>query len=296
MAQTVIGIFDTVTQAQNAVERLVSNGFIRDRVDLSLHNERSREQVSDEHDDDGLGEKISRFFKNLFDDDDETNRYSTVARHGAAVVTVTADSNDEAEQASSLLDECGAIDVDERSKAYANGIWSGTTTESSINNYSNDDSQVDSQRERDRTLRSDDNETRSIPIMEENLQIDKREVDRGSVRLRSRIVERPVEETVRLREERVNIDRHSVDRPAREGDFDTFKEGEIEIRQRSEVPVVNKEARVVEEININKDVREREETIRDTVRKTEVDIDDNSDSTDDDESLRERRQKKDIGY
>jgi uncharacterized protein (TIGR02271 family) len=116
--------------------------------------------------------------------------------------------------------------------------------------------------------RSSEEET--IPVVREELEIGKEEVERGGIRLRSRVVERPVEETVNLREENVNIERTPVDRPASEGDL---REDTIEMRERTEVPVVNKEARVVEEISLNKEVTERDETIRDTVRDTEVDID-----------------------
>ncbi|HEY0743268.1 MAG TPA: YsnF/AvaK domain-containing protein, partial [Chryseosolibacter sp.] len=128
---------------------------------------------------------------------------------------------------------------------------------------------------------TDDIDNRSIPVIEEDLQVGKREVESGGVRLRSRIVERPVERSLRLREEHVTVDRTPTNRPATESDFNTFREGEIEVRERSEVPIVNKEARVVEEVNLRKDVREREETVRDTVRKTEVDVD-NLTSSDDD--------------
>lgn len=109
----------------------------------------------------------------------------------------------------------------------------------------------------------------TIPVIREELEIGKREVERGGIRLRSRIVETPVEETVNLREETVNVERTSVDRPATEADL---REEDIELRERAEVPVVNKEARVVEEISLNKEVDERQETIRDTVRETDVDI------------------------
>jgi stress response protein YsnF len=52
------------------------------------------------------------------------------------------------------------------------------------------------------------------------------------------------------------------------------------MHERAEVPVVNKEARVIEEISLNKEVTERDETIRDSVRNTEVDIDrDDTDQT-----------------
>jgi uncharacterized protein (TIGR02271 family) len=115
----------------------------------------------------------------------------------------------------------------------------------------------------------------TIPVVREELEIGKREVEHGGIRLRRRIVERPVEETVNLREENVNVERTPVDRPASEADL---REDTIEMRERGEVPVVNKEARVVEEISLNKEVTERDETIRDTVRDTEVDID-NLDNT-----------------
>ncbi|TKK69024.1 DUF2382 domain-containing protein [Ilyomonas limi] len=112
----------------------------------------------------------------------------------------------------------------------------------------------------------------TIPVIEENVEIGKQQVKTGGAYIKARIVEKPIEETVNLKEEHLNIDRKPVDRPANSTDFDTFKEGVIEMEERAEIPVVNKEARVVEEININKEVSERTETVRDTVRKTEVDI------------------------
>jgi uncharacterized protein (TIGR02271 family) len=115
----------------------------------------------------------------------------------------------------------------------------------------------------------------TIPVVREELEIGKEEVERGGIRLRSRVVERQVEETVNLREENVNVQRTPVDRPASEADL---REDTIEMHERDEVPVVSKEARVVEEITLNKEVTERDETIRDTVRDTEVDID-NLDNT-----------------
>ena len=59
-----------------------------------------------------------------------------------------------------------------------------------------------------------------------------------------------------------------------EGGFAPFQEGVIEIKEHKEVPVVSKEARVVEEITINKDVGESSETVKDSVRKMKVDVED----------------------
>lgn len=116
-----------------------------------------------------------------------------------------------------------------------------------------------------------DNNT-TIPVIKEDLEIGKREVETGGMRLRSKITERPVEETINLKEERVTVERRPVDRPASEADLRNLGDKEIELTETSEVPVVAKEARVVEEISLSKDVESREETVRDTVRSTEVDV------------------------
>lgn len=105
------------------------------------------------------------------------------------------------------------------------------------------------------------------------MQVGKREVETGGVTLRSRIIERPVEEKLRLREEHVHVERRPVNRPANERDMAGFKEGEITMTEHAEKPMVNKEARVVEEVRLGKDVEQREETVRGTERKTDVEVD-----------------------
>ena len=114
----------------------------------------------------------------------------------------------------------------------------------------------------------------TLKVMEERLRVGKREVSGGMTRIRSYVVERPVEEQVRLREEHVSVERHAVDRPATDADFAAFQERTIEARATSEEAVVSKEARVVEEIGLRKEASERTETVRDTVRKTEVEVED----------------------
>ena len=110
----------------------------------------------------------------------------------------------------------------------------------------------------------------SLPVIEENLQVGKQEVETGGARITSRLVETPVEENINLREEHVTVNRTPVDRPLSATDTNAFKEEEFEMTEHAEVPVVTKEARVVEEVSLNKNVEEREETIRETLRNTEV--------------------------
>jgi uncharacterized protein (TIGR02271 family) len=112
-----------------------------------------------------------------------------------------------------------------------------------------------------------------IPVAEEELHVGKREVNRGRVRINSRVIERPVQEQVTLREERVDVERRPVDRPLSDADR-VFQDRTIEAEERREEAVVSKEARVVEEVVVRKEADQRTETISDTVRKTEVDVED----------------------
>ncbi|UYZ59502.1 YsnF/AvaK domain-containing protein [Hymenobacter latericus] len=290
MAQTVIGMFDDANQARQAAQQLESMGVTRDHIDISAQNTTgttSASTTSSTTNDDS----ISGFFRSLFTSDDEVSRYSEVARRGA-MVTVHASDQMEAQRAAEVLDRCGAVDVDERAQQYRSG-WTGMGAQSmsqqSMGQQQNltagTDATASGTSSRDMVGRGADVTDQSIPIIEENLQVGKREVETGAMRLRSRIVERPVEEHLRLRQEHAWIERNPVNRPASEADIQNFREGEIEITERAEVPVVNKEARVVEEVRLGKEVEERDETIRDTVRRTDVDVE----RLNSDDPMRQRR-------
>ena len=113
-----------------------------------------------------------------------------------------------------------------------------------------------------------------IQVGEERLVVGKRMVERGSAHVRTYVQEVPVEERIRLREERLSVDRRVVNETVRGAEADAlFQDREIDVTTRSEEAVVDKEVVITEELVINKDVIEREEVIHDTVRKTEVDID-----------------------
>jgi len=270
MTQTVIGIFENSSQAQAAKSYLLDNGFSNENVDINIGSSSydtsgtlesgsstTGSDIRSTDHDDSVGSRISRFFKNLFTDEDEASSYISAARRGTTI-TVHAQTASEANTAAEILNNHGAIDVDEykgRSNAYSGS--SDTADTYDMNRSAGD---------------SDTSDT--INVIKEDLQVGKREVETGGVRLRSRIVERPVEESIRLREERVNIERNTVDRPATESDFANFKEGTVELTEHAERPVVSKTARVVEEVSLEKEVSEREEKISDTVRHTEVDTED----------------------
>lgn len=330
MAHTVIGMFDSASEAQQAVQQLVSSGISRDNIDITSGNSGSSDsytgsssdsgymsntgdsgatagsgslgfpgaggftdsttgRMSDDltgrtgldsntgfgssstgstdlsdlsndrrsssrNDNDGKESGITRFFKSLFGgNDDDVDRYSNVAQRSGSIVTVHAQSKDEAETAADILDTNGAVDVDEKASQYGMGSSKSSDRD---NTYTG----------------TGTSEGSSLNVIEEQLEVGKRQVQTGGVRLRSRIVETPVEESLRLREEKVTVERNTVNRPATDADFANFKETSIELTEQSEVPIVSKQARVVEEISLDKKVTDRDETIRDTVRSTEVDV------------------------
>lgn len=259
MTHTVVGIFDNQEDARDAMKELVDAGFIQKDIDFSKRkNVNDTAAVKAARDDESIGDQISNFFGNLFTDDDTVNNYSTVARETEAILTVMADSDERAEKAADIMDDKGAVNVNERAAQYnqRNAAATGTQTAKTRN--------VEG---RDLT------DEMKIPVVEEQVNIGKRTVEQGGVRVRSRIIEKPVEETVRLREEHIVVDRRPVNREATEADFNNLREGEMELTERAEKAVVGKEARVVEEVAVGKTVEERQETVNETVRKTEVEVD-----------------------
>ena len=88
----------------------------------------------------------------------------------------------------------------------------------------------------------------------------------------SRVTSRPVEKDVQLREEHVSVHRRPADRPVSDADR-AFEERTIEASETVERPVVSKEARIVEEVVVGKDVQQRTETVHNTVRRTDVQVD-----------------------
>jgi stress response protein YsnF len=269
VTHTVVGLFEDRSHAQAAMNELIAEGFVKEHIDIS--NRRFAGGDDDQYaitDDttgstgtgEGIGDRISNFFSNLFSDDESTARsYANAASDAEAILTVQVDSEERAETAREIFDRHDAMDVDEHGSSNY-GTTGGTPTgaKTTGRNVDNDTNLTDRQ---------------TIPVVEENLNVSKREVERGGARVRSRIVNRPVEENVRLREEHVVVNRRPVDREITDSDMKNFRPGEMELTEKAEVPIVGKEARVVEEVEIGKNVTEREETVRDSVRSTEVEVD-----------------------
>jgi len=239
--------------------------------------------------------------------EEEAGHYAEGVRRGGALVTVSAP-DERVDEAAMILNRHGAVDIDQRTSQYRETGY--TRFDHDAPAYTTE--QITTERARyntpaattastaaafagnttaatattpDATVTTNTTavtggtrevhagEQVAIPIVEEQIQVGKREVESGGARIHSRVVETPVEEQVQLREEHVTVERHAVDRPVTQADVTNFREGVIEVRETAEVPVVAKEARVVEEVVIGKEATQRTETVRDTVRRTDIDVD-----------------------
>jgi uncharacterized protein (TIGR02271 family) len=123
------------------------------------------------------------------------------------------------------------------------------------------------------SLSPSDSHEEVIRVAEEELRIGKRDVSHGRVRVRSYVVETPVQEQVGLREEHVRVERRPADRPVSDEE-NLFRERTVEADERAEEAMIAKQARVKEELVVKKDVGQRTETVSDKVRRTEVEVDD----------------------
>jgi uncharacterized protein (TIGR02271 family) len=222
-------------------------------------------------------------------------------RRGGSLVAVECD-DDDVDRVFSILDDNGILDLDEQQAAWRSEGWKGydasvsggtaglgSATAGVASGLSGSRSTTGTGVEAGYDITGSPDVTRArtdlsgtsgrdevIPVVEEQLHVGKREVGHGRVRIQSRVVERPVQEQVTLREERVEVERRPVSGTTQAGSIsgDPFQERTIEVEERREEAVVSKEARVTEELVVRKDVEERIETVSDTVRRTEVDVED----------------------
>jgi len=197
--------------------------------------------------------------------EEEANLYAEGVRRGGALLALRVEET-EAQRAIDIMERYDPVDVDTRAAAWRQSGWTG----------------FDSRAEpfagagtigRSQAATGTDEEV-AIPIVEEDVKVGKRSVERGTVRVRSYVVERPVEESVELTSERLEVERRPVNRPVTAADAgEAFREHSVEVTETDEEPVVSKEAHIVEEVVLSKNVQKRQEQVRETARRSEVEVD-----------------------
>ena len=270
--QTLTAMYDTRDAAAAAQHQLVGLGV--SSGDISIHGAEAGTTAETTGEEPG-------FWASLFMPEDDRQIYAEGVQRGRYLLTVRVQ-DDLEEAALDVLESSGAVDIDAETETWRQSGWQGggvrdaavadvvpgaavaTTDIAETDAVYRPEPRADA-----RSLESDE----VVQAAEEQLVVGKREVGRGSVRVRSYVTERPVEEQVELRQERVTVERRPVDRAVQAGDA-AFQERTIEAVERGEEAVVSKTARVTEEIGIRKDVERETETVRDTVRKQEIEVED----------------------
>jgi stress response protein YsnF len=274
--QYVTAFFDTRADAERAIERVVAEGVSRQDIRFVTGNEDAAALAPQEEK--GFFEKLGDFFM----PDEDRSAYAEGLNRGGYLVSLSTTVQNR-DRILDILDDEGTVDMDAREESWraegwtgerpmaadmpmtAGSIYTGSTDTGSTDTGSIDTGSIDT----GHRAPADG----SIEVLEEKLRVGKREVDHGRVRVRSYVMETPVEEQVSLHDETVNVQRKAVDR-APEAGTAAFADRTIEATETAEEAVVSKEARVTEEITLDKDVRDRTETVRDNVRHTEVEIED----------------------
>jgi uncharacterized protein (TIGR02271 family) len=261
--QMISAFFDSRPGALRAVDELVKAGIPRSSIRLLPENEApvptATGSYDQKRDDKGFWASLADFF--LPNDDRYT--YAEAMNRGSIMVSATVDSIHR-DQAEDVLEKHRTVNIDEREKSWRREGWRGYPASSAVAGGSK---AASTQRPGSPTP----NEGGVIPVIEERLNVGKRQVSDGRVKIRSYVVETPVREQVSLRTESVRIDRRPVDRPVARGE-DAFRDRTVEAQANSEEAVVSKTARVTGEVVVKKEAGQRTETVADTVRSTKVDV------------------------
>jgi uncharacterized protein (TIGR02271 family) len=236
---TVVAVYGTAAQAAAAVNDLQAAHILPDAISQHTKTLTASGAANSAPPEQG-------FWASLFGSEHDTSVYDRSVEEGASVLTVRVP-DDGIDRVTSILESHNPIDLDERAAQYTADGATGSTASNS------------------RPASDED----TIRLAEESLAVGKRAVSGGTTRVRRYVVETPVEEQVALQDEKVVVDR----RPVTGGQSVTnFTDKTIEMTETHEEPVISKTARVTEEVSLHKEVTDRVEKVRDTVRRDEVEV------------------------
>ena len=274
MTQTITAMYDTYTDATAAKAKLVAIGIPEVGVRILSGSEAGTTTGAATTHEGGMWGSLKEFFM----PEEDRHLHAEGLNRGGTMLTATVEDG-YAERTYDILEEHGSVDMDEREASWRKEGWTGqaagapvaavapasTTATTGLRAAGSTEAVA---------ARGTAQGTDYIPVVEERLNVGKRMVDSGRVRVRSYAVEKDVSEDVTLHDETVHVDRRVVDRAVSPGDMALFEDKVIEATEMREQAVVSKEARVVGEVGIRKDATQRVETVTDKVRHTEVEVTD----------------------
>ena len=281
--ETIVAVYDTAAHAELAVSDLLAANVPQSSISRhaaeGVYSPEATSVTTRRTEDQGGG-----FWSSLFGgNSDDHAVYDNALQSGGNVVTVATVPEHDFEAVMTILEKHNPVDIDERAAAYSSTtttptdavpmdvVAPGGMMAAGMAGSDLVGSDIRAPQPVAATYATTAEQGGVIQLAEESLAVGKRLVNRGGTRVRRYVVETPVEENVTLHEEKVTLERHPVTdgRPVTDADF---TDKTIELTETVEEAVVSKTARVVEEVSLGKTATDRIETIRDTIRKEEVEI------------------------
>jgi hypothetical protein len=287
-----VAVYPTLDEARRVSDRLLAEGV--SPADVRLTDAAMMHGTSDVPRE---SHREGGFFDWLFASDvpdNDRNRYSSHLNENRVAVSVRAVDQHWHDRIIAIMEEFNPIDIEEDGHAVAHehhatstssfGATStpaaGTTARTHLGTTAGTAHAATARTDLGATARTDTGmhthartdmgreREEVIPVVKEELEVGKRATERR-YRVKSYVIEHPVDKTVTVRDERVEIEHRPI---SRTGDLRMPQEREIEVVERHEEPFAEKRVTGNEEIVVRKEVVEHPETVRGTVRETKVDV------------------------
>lgn len=280
MTMLVIGLYDQSNEANRAIDALKDAGFNKSDIECIEKDEKRDEDTGFFE---GLfskkgGDKLeSEDLTEMGVSKDDARFYTKAVNQGRSLVIVRCAEEDTG-KVRNILARFDLSNFGQKEKGIDKGTRRGMEHEAGAG-VGHTERSLDGGRgvEERRTEgmamgeKAQRGEQEKFQEVEEELHVGKREIKEGGVRVSTKVHETPVEEEIELRDESIDVERRSVDRPVQAGE-DVFREESAEFVESRQEPIVEKETRVTEEVVVGKDVDERTERVSETLRSTEINV------------------------
>jgi len=281
--ETIVTMFSNVSLAEGAKRNLIKAGFLDDDIDI-ISGDRLRTE--------GHEARHPGFWQRLFGntlEEDQAEVYEDAMRSGGVVLSLRAD-EDQLPRALGILDAHeeltersaaapAAYTADDGLTSPVGGTLHDTTNDGlaapasgTLSTSPTSVQNTQAHAAARTSLTGDESDEDILRLAEERLEVGKRLVREGATRVRRYTVTEPVSENVSLHEQHAEIFRRPVSENSTADRVD-WSEKSVEVEETHEQPVVNKTAQIIEEVVLRKEASDRVETINDSVRRQEVDID-----------------------
>jgi uncharacterized protein (TIGR02271 family) len=261
--ETLVAAYDTPEHAMAAVNALKAGGFHTD--DISTFD-RARLAAGK---DSMTGQKHVGLWQRLFGED--INKYEATVLgdtvgSGGTVVSVRVP-QDEVAQATGILDLHHPVDIHDRA------VTSGYAPQPHVEAAAKSIAAMPLAKNQDVAVTSKlaQAQPAALKLAEEQLEVGKKKIETGRTRVRRFTTEREVAQDVTLHDEHAEVLRKAVTQPAALGEVD-WADREIEVAETKEQALVNKTARVVEEVSLRTKEDEHVETIHEKLRRQQAEV------------------------